>query len=240
MPTEPHPAGDLDLESTAEMPAPTGQDRAEGSDSLARTDAWRIAAPLGEHRIGATEVLAPEQELQRLREDLQTLERELADRDASIAALQRELAGRERQCAALERQLAVQREQLLQSSALIERLRSREPARSAPAADAPRLNEEAAPQRLLVRTEGAHGIVHVLGRRTTVGRTTDNDLRVEADFVSRHHAVLLLAGTDTVLEDLHSTNGTFVNGEPIARRTLREGDLVTFGKIQFRFVTKPP
>jgi pSer/pThr/pTyr-binding forkhead associated (FHA) protein len=98
---------------------------------------------------------------------------------------------------------------------------------------------EASPQRLLVRTEGANGIVHVLGRRTTVGRTPDNDLRVEAGFVSRHHAALLLSGADTVVEDLHSTNGTFVNGEQIARRTLREGDVVAFGKIQYRFVIKP-
>jgi len=93
--------------------------------------------------------------------------------------------------------------------------------------------------RLLVRTEGDSGIVHVLGRRTSIGRTADNDLRIEADFISRHHAVVLATTTGTVVEDLHSTNGVFVNGMRVARHRLVEGDLVTIGRTEFRYVTKP-
>jgi chromosome segregation ATPase len=96
------------------------------------------------------------------------------------------------------------------------------------------------PTRLLVRTQGETGIVQLLGRRTTLGRTPDNDMRIDEDFISRHHAVVLLAGTNTVVEDLNSTNGTYVNGERINRRTLKEGDLVTLGKTEFRFVVKRP
>jgi hypothetical protein len=93
--------------------------------------------------------------------------------------------------------------------------------------------------RLLVRTEGDTGIVHVLGRRTTIGRTPDNDLRIDADFISRHHAVVLVSAGGTIVEDLNSTNGVFVNNVRVARRQLAEGDLVTIGKTGFRYILKP-
>jgi chromosome segregation ATPase len=94
--------------------------------------------------------------------------------------------------------------------------------------------------RLLVRTEGDTGIVHLLRRTTTIGRTPDNDLCIDADFISRHHAVVLVSITGTVVEDLNSTNGVFVNGIRVARRQLLEGDLVTIGKTEFRYILKPP
>jgi chromosome segregation ATPase len=93
--------------------------------------------------------------------------------------------------------------------------------------------------RLLVRTEGDTGIVHVLGRRTSIGRTADNDLRIDADFISRHHAVVLATTTGTVIEDLHSTNGVYVNGLRVSRHRLVEGDLVMIGRTEFRYITKP-
>jgi chromosome segregation ATPase len=88
---------------------------------------------------------------------------------------------------------------------------------------------------LLVRSDGGTGIVHLLGRRTTIGRTPDNDVHIDAEFISRHHAVALRAGAKTVIEDLNSTNGTYVNGQRVNRRTLKDGDLVTLGKTEFRF-----
>ncbi len=94
-------------------------------------------------------------------------------------------------------------------------------------------------QRLLVRTEGDAGIVHVLGRRTTIGRISANDLSIDADFISRHHAVVLVTDTETVVEDLNSTNGVFVNNVRVARHPLHEGDLLTIGKTNFRYVFKP-
>jgi len=95
-----------------------------------------------------------------------------------------------------------------------------------------------APVRMLVRTDGEAGIVHVLGRRTTIGRTPDNDLRINAEWISRHHAVVLLTSSGTVLEDLNSTNGVLVNGLRVARRQLDAGDIVTFGKSAFRYLVK--
>jgi chromosome segregation ATPase len=93
--------------------------------------------------------------------------------------------------------------------------------------------------RLLVRTEGDTGIVHLLRRTTTIGRTPDNDLCIDADFISRHHAVVLVSAFGAVIEDLNSTNGVFVNGVKVGRRQLCEGDLVTIGRTGFRYVLKP-
>ncbi len=53
---------------------------------------------------------------------------------------------------------------------------------------------EAVGARLLVRSQDGHEVVHVLGRKTTIGRTPDNDLQIDASFISRHHAVLLVNG----------------------------------------------
>jgi chromosome segregation ATPase len=93
--------------------------------------------------------------------------------------------------------------------------------------------------RLLVRSKDGHEVVHVLGRKTTIGRTPDNDLQIDASFVSRHHAVLLINGQQTVIEDLNSTNGVHVNGQRVSREILTDGDIVSVGKARFRFVIRP-
>jgi pSer/pThr/pTyr-binding forkhead associated (FHA) protein len=94
--------------------------------------------------------------------------------------------------------------------------------------------------RLLVRSQDGHEVVHVLGRKTTIGRTPDNDLQIDASFISRHHAVLLVHGSQTIVEDLNSTNGVFVNAHRVSRETLNDGDLVMIGKARFRFAIRPP
>ena len=78
--------------------------------------------------------------------------------------------------------------------------------------------------RLLIRTDGDSEVVHVLGRKTTVGRTPDNDLQIDAKFISRNHAVILAGPNHTIIEDLNSTNGVAVNSRRITRHTLRDGD----------------
>jgi len=92
--------------------------------------------------------------------------------------------------------------------------------------------------RLLIRTDGDSEVVHVLGRKTTVGRTPDNDLQIDAKFISRNHAVILAGPNHTIIEDLNSTNGVAVNGKRITRHTLRDGDSVSVGKTTFRFAVR--
>ena len=94
-------------------------------------------------------------------------------------------------------------------------------------------------KRLLIRSEGSSEVVHVLGRKTSLGRTPDNDLQIDAKFVSRHHAVILAGPVHTIIEDLNSTNGVLVNGRRITRQTLKDGDAVMVGKAMFRFAVRP-
>ncbi len=92
--------------------------------------------------------------------------------------------------------------------------------------------------RYFVLMDGDTEIVHVLGRRTTLGRGLDNDVRIDTKFISRHHAVVLAGPNQTVVEDLRSTNGVLVNGRRVTRSALRDGDIVHVGKTQFRFVQR--
>ena len=93
--------------------------------------------------------------------------------------------------------------------------------------------------RLLVRNDGNTEIVQVLGRRTLIGRGVDCQLQIDAEFVSRRHALVLVMPDETVVEDLNSTNGVYVNGTRVSRRRLSEGDNITIGRTVFRYVLKP-
>ena len=72
------------------------------------------------------------------------------------------------------------------------------------------------------------------GTLKTVGRAPRADFVVDAALVSRVHCRLTLnAVNELELEDLGSTNGTFVNGKKVMRATLNDGDKVTIGRVQF-------
>ena len=76
--------------------------------------------------------------------------------------------------------------------------------------------------------------------RYTIGRLPDNDIRIDNPAVSGHHSLIINILNDSFLEDLNSTNGTYVNGRLIKRHTLQDGDLVTLGKTEFRFSINKP
>ena len=99
----------------------------------------------------------------------------------------------------------------------------------------------AAPERCaeLVRIDGEKSISHVLARRTRIGRAPGCELHVDSSSVSRHHALILLGGRETIIEDLNSTNGVIVNGRHVTRQVLSDGDLLIIGEIHFRYVEKP-
>lgn len=72
--------------------------------------------------------------------------------------------------------------------------------------------------------------------RYTVGRLPDNDIRIDNPAVSGHHSLVINILNDSFLEDLNSTNGTYVNGKLIKKHALAHGDVVTIGHHQLRFV----
>jgi len=72
--------------------------------------------------------------------------------------------------------------------------------------------------------------------RYTLGRLPDNDVRLDNPAVSGHHALIINILNDSFLEDLNSTNGTYVNGKLIKKHALQHGDVVTIGLHHLRFV----
>jgi len=72
--------------------------------------------------------------------------------------------------------------------------------------------------------------------RYTIGRLPDNDVRIDNATVSGHHSLIINILNDSFLEDLNSTNGTYVNGKLIKKHALQHGDVVTVGKLQLRYV----
>jgi FHA domain len=72
--------------------------------------------------------------------------------------------------------------------------------------------------------------------RYTIGRLPDNDIRIDNPAVSGHHSLIINILNDSFLEDLNSTNGTYVNGKLIKKHALQNADVITVGHHQLRFV----
>lgn len=72
--------------------------------------------------------------------------------------------------------------------------------------------------------------------RTTLGRRPYNDIVIDNLAVSGEHAVMQMSGAEVFLEDLNSTNGTYVNGKAIKKQQLQNGDTVEIGKYKIKFV----
>jgi hypothetical protein len=90
--------------------------------------------------------------------------------------------------------------------------------------------------RLVAQSEEFAGrIIELNGSKLTLGRVEDNDVQIEHNSVSSHHAELLQDGGDFKVKDLDSTNGTRVNGERVQESKLRRGDIARFGNIEFLY-----
>jgi pSer/pThr/pTyr-binding forkhead associated (FHA) protein len=81
--------------------------------------------------------------------------------------------------------------------------------------------------------------VELTKERTTIGRRPHNDIVIDNLAVSGEHAVLITILNDSFIEDLGSTNGTTVNGQPIKKHFLQGNDTVELGKYKLKFVVDP-
>jgi predicted component of type VI protein secretion system len=89
--------------------------------------------------------------------------------------------------------------------------------------------------KLVLLSAGMTGRVHELKvDKTTVGRVDDNTLQIPEPSVSSHHCEILLRGSDVVVHDLNSTNGTFINGEKVTESVLKPGQVLRLGQIEMR------
>ena len=71
---------------------------------------------------------------------------------------------------------------------------------------------------------------YAVGPMATIGRLADNSIIIDSPAVSSHHACIFRDGRFFAVEDLQSTNGTFVNGTRVSRQILQDGDVVRVGK----------
>ncbi len=76
--------------------------------------------------------------------------------------------------------------------------------------------------------------------RTMIGRKAHNDIQIDNLAISGEHAVIVTILSDSFLEDLDSTNGTFVNGQQVKKHFLQNNDVIELGKYRLKYVKEAP
>ena len=91
--------------------------------------------------------------------------------------------------------------------------------------------------KLVVLSAGFNGRTHDLNvDKTTIGRVEDNTFQIADPSVSSHHCEIVLRGSDVVIHDLGSTNGSFINGDKITESVLKPGQTLKLGQIELQLV----
>ena len=80
--------------------------------------------------------------------------------------------------------------------------------------------------------------VQITKDKTTLGRRPYNDIVIDNLAVSGEHAVLQMVGADVFIEDLNSTNGTYINGKAVKKQLLAHNDTVEVGKYKIKFMVE--
>lgn len=76
------------------------------------------------------------------------------------------------------------------------------------------------------------------GGRFSIGRRAENTLPIDDSSVSKEHAVITLVGNDHILQDLESTNHTYVNGNEVRKHILQHNDVIDIGRFQLRYINQ--
>ncbi|MCC7183721.1 MAG: FHA domain-containing protein [Rhodocyclaceae bacterium] len=74
--------------------------------------------------------------------------------------------------------------------------------------------------------------------RTSIGRKPHNDIQIDNLAISGEHAVIVTILNDSFLEDLNSTNGTYVNGQPVKKHFLQNNDVIELGKYRLKYLNE--
>ena len=94
-----------------------------------------------------------------------------------------------------------------------------------------------APPRIILTHSGKSLREVTLERpRLLIGRSEHNDLCVDSNFISRHHALFIRHGTTTFVMDLNSTNGTYVNSRRISNQVVIDNDIISIGDHRIKFI----
>jgi len=89
--------------------------------------------------------------------------------------------------------------------------------------------------KLVVLSPGMTGRTQELkAEKTTIGRVEDNTFPIPEPSVSSHHCEVILRGSEVVVRDLNSTNGTYIAGEKVTERVLKPGQILRLGQVDLR------
>lgn len=157
----------------------------------------------------------------RLEDRNEELKEKLGNKDGAIAALLSELATRSRTIESLGEMETVIHEIDGRMSERID--------------DETGVERERTARLLIGRVDGQELRFPLFKDRLTVGRSAHNDIQLNAQFVSRRHAVVVTEGDDTKIVDWGSKNGVFVNELRVAEQRLENGDIVTIGMADFKY-----
>jgi len=95
--------------------------------------------------------------------------------------------------------------------------------------------------KLVVFSEGIKGqACDLKAERTTIGRAEDNIFVISEPSVSGHHCEILLRGAEVVVKDLDSTNGTFIDDNPVTESVLRPSQTLRLGLVELRLEAGAP
>jgi pSer/pThr/pTyr-binding forkhead associated (FHA) protein len=93
--------------------------------------------------------------------------------------------------------------------------------------------------KLVIQNQGMTGRAHELSvDRTTIGRVEDNTFQIADPSVSSHHCEVHLRGSDIVIRDLNSTNGSFINNDKITEQALKPGQVLRLGQVELKLIVE--
>ena len=159
--------------------------------------------------------------LRKLERENEDLQRKLNDKDSSIAALLSEIAHRNETIHSIDQIENVIQEIDDQMSERFDESASE--------------GRERVTRLLMGSVEGQELRFPLFKDRLTIGRTSNNDIQLNAQFISRRHAVILTDKDSTKIVDWGSKNGIYVNEVRVAEQVLRNGDIVTIGSADFLY-----
>ena len=200
----------------------------------------QVAAQLVELRDREQRLRAATSDVEHVHRELAALRIELEESHATATRLERAVIDKDRALEARDARIATLEE--LKRIGTVEKRGTVDfllPPADSPAtarAGAREAADHSSAPALLCLTGDAPKRFALTKKTITVGRGPQCDLQILTHFVSREHARLTLSGGATVIEDLGSRNGVFVNAVRVDRQHLQQGDLVTIGETQFRFV----
>ena len=101
----------------------------------------------------------------------------------------------------------------------------------------PQIDEEGDPPLLFLTLNGETlSELEMTRQRLLIGRSQHNDIRIDSAYISRHHALFVKFGTATLLMDLNSRNGVFVNSRRVSNQVIVHNDIVSLGHHRIKFI----